>query len=125
MMSASANIENFLNTKRTRISRFFQPCFCREFQCYSNSLLIVLVNVTGQSYSFCNLVKFLLPSTLIREISHIDFFKKIFHFFFYLPITADITQIMKSPDRKVTSIFNAVLESRICFLQTLLVLPKN
>ena len=33
--------------------------------------------------------------------------------------------MVKSADRKVTFIFNAVLASHICFVQTLLVLPKN
>ena len=43
---------------------------------------------------------------------------------FWLPITADISKIKKSVDRKLTFIFDVVSETVIGFVQTMVVLLK-
>ena len=58
---------------------------------------------------------------VVQEILPSEVFKQNFRF----PITAEISKITKSPDCRVTFIFDVVSESGICFVQTLLVLLQN
>ena len=58
---------------------------------------------------------------VVQEILPSEVFKQNFRF----PITAEIRKITKSPDCRVTFIFDVVSESGICFVQTLLVLLQN
>ena len=81
---------------------------------------IFILNLYTALPEFFKMVLIKAIALVVQEILPSEVFKQNFRF----PITAEISKITKSPDCRVTFIFDVVSESGI-FVQTLLVLLQN